>query len=112
MLKCNYCSKVGPENIFIKDKRSKTGYVNTCRACKSLIDKKYREKYKLEISGRRKRKYAKTKKPISRLIYIKEMKDNPVLWRAKILRGGMLERSKLKNFYFDKIYFTISRLQG
>jgi len=65
MLKCNYCSKVGPENIFIKDKRSKTGYVNTCRACKSLIDKKYREKLSIAHLGHKPSEETKKKMSLS-----------------------------------------------
>lgn len=111
--KCRQCNNDYPnqEDYFTKSSRYKSGFDTLCKICKSSKDKEYRESNSQDISDRRKIKYINEIKPISHDIYVNQMKSDPILWRAKILRQGMQQRSVINNLEFDEIYFTVENIR-
>lgn len=110
--KCRRCknSYANQELNFIKNSRYKNGFDTLCKKCKSISDFNYRKMNKIDISVRRVKKYNDEIKPISHDIYVDQMKSDPILWRAKILRQGMQQRSILNNLEFDEKYFTVKNI--
>lgn len=113
MFKCFRCHEEYESlaSNFSKESKNKNGYNTICKKCKSIDNKKYREDNKKEIRERRKAKYSIYGQPRSHDIYIKNFKLNPIKFRAKILRNGMLQRSKAKNIVFDSKYFSIDKIE-
>lgn len=111
--KCRQCNNDYPnqDNFFTKSNRYKSGFDTLCKICKSSKDKEYRENNSQDISDRRKIKYNNEIKPISHDIYVDQMRSDPILWRAKILRQGMQQRSVINNLEFDEIYFTVENIK-
>ncbi len=58
---CTKCKEVKPMIAYCKSKGGKYGVGSVCKACKSLIDKQYREKNKEKLL-KQKREYAKAHK--------------------------------------------------
>lgn len=111
--KCRQCNNIysNQKDYFTKSSRYKSGFDTLCKICKSKKDKEYRENNRQDISNRRKLKYNSEVKPISHDLYVDRMVSNPILWRAKILRQGMQQRSTLSNLEFDEIYFTVENIR-
>lgn len=111
--RCRQCNIDYPnqEDYFAKSSRYKSGFDTLCKICKSNKDKFYRENNSQDISDRRKIKYNNEIKPISHDIYVDQMKSDPILWRAKILRQGMQQRGVINNLEFDDTYFTVENIR-
>jgi hypothetical protein len=95
MKKCNCCDKTLPLKAFGKQKTSSDGFSPVCRDCKSLRDKRYREKNKKTISDKKKEQYRSDKNSIraKQFIYreknkkkINEQKKQHYKLNAKIIR--------------------------
>ena len=74
MKECSKCREIKPLTEFYKQSKSKDGFSNICKSCKSIQDKEYRENNKEKVLKKKKEYYENNKETIA--IKCKEWRTN------------------------------------
>lgn len=111
MKTCTQCNETKEETAFHKQTRSKDGYSNTCKLCKSAIDKKYRENNKeaiktknIEYRKNNKEKIAKRQRKQYHEATSEEVEKRREAKRK--YRQNAPEEVKQRKKEYDKKYFA------
>lgn len=102
--KCKICNLEKEIDKFVKNKNSKNGYENICKVCKNARMRVYKKSNEYREY---RRKYNNSYKNKEKENLIKRKNKNPLLYRSKILYGGMRDRAKAKGLEFDKDFFSV-----
>jgi len=111
--KCNKCKTTKSLDDFPKDKKCTLGHTSTCKVCRNDYGRAWKEhsptyKIKRKECQERYKKIAREKALINKK---KMRKEQPFLVRCRVMRSGMVSRSKKQNLPFDNEILTVEYLQ-
>ena len=113
---CSRCGIKKELNLFIKNKICEDGRAGLCKTCQNLYSKNWKRKNNVRIAKRRRELYHGSEGILRRKNAEERRRirvaNAPYTARARILRLGVLDRSKKHGLVCDKDLFTVKYLVG
>ena len=109
---CSKCKKEYPLEMFIKNKHCRNGRAGKCSNCQNEYIRNWKRRNRDRLAPIRRKQYAERYGAI-----IKERKrmrqmQYPLRVRCQLLRTGMKDRSRNREWKFDNDYFSVGYLMG
>jgi hypothetical protein len=108
--RCEKCGKTKPLEAFVKNATCTDGRAGTCRACGNAYCTAWKRKNAKRISSARRKRYAETDGMEVKAREQRRRERAPLRVQCQRLRGGMVERSRLRGLPFDSDTLTVNYL--
>jgi len=107
---CNKCGKSKPVTAFVVNKTCKDGRAGACRECGNAYCAAWKQKNAERLAAERRKRYAETEGKEVKAREQRRRERAPLRVQCQRLRGGMVERSRLKQLPFDSDVLTVNYL--
>ena len=108
--RCEKCGKTKPLEAFVKNATCTDGRAGTCRACDNAYRTAWKRQNAKRISAARRKRYAETEGMEVKAREQRRRERAPLRVQCQRLRGGMVERSRLRGLPFDSDTLTVNYL--